>query len=66
MSTVSGNLYSDFDLPPSPGNMKVVGGSMRNSHWQLNGGGVDIRLHSVSGKVTAKSEQNIDTLLKGQ
>lgn len=50
MGTVSGNMYSDFDFPSGKqGNMERVGGN--TIHAKLNGGGIDLRLHSVSGNV---------------
>ncbi len=49
MGTVSGNMYSDFDFPASNNDMRRVGGS--NVRAQLNGGGVDVKLNSVSGNV---------------
>ncbi|HEV9035228.1 MAG TPA: DUF4097 family beta strand repeat-containing protein [Puia sp.] len=50
MGTISGNMYSDFDIPSAKqGDMERVGGS--NIHTKLNGGGIDLRLHSVSGNV---------------
>ena len=50
MGTVSGNMYSDFDFPASKeGDMQRVGGS--TVHAKLNGGGIDLRLHSVSGSI---------------
>jgi lia operon protein LiaG len=49
MGTVSGNMYSDFDVAPVNGDMKRVGGS--NIHSQINGGGVDLKLHSISGNI---------------
>lgn len=50
MGTVSGNMYSDFDFPASKeGDMQRVGGSTIRA--KVNGGGIDVRLHSVSGNV---------------
>jgi lia operon protein LiaG len=49
MGTVSGNMYSDFDFPPSNNDMRRVGGGSIRA--QLNGGGVDLKLHSVSGNI---------------
>jgi lia operon protein LiaG len=50
MGTVSGNMYSDFDFPASANNdmRRVGGGSLR---VQINGGGPDLKLQSVSGNV---------------
>jgi hypothetical protein len=50
MGTVSGNMYSDFDIQAAKqGDMERVGGS--NIKAKINGGGIDVRLHSVSGNV---------------
>jgi lia operon protein LiaG len=50
MGTVSGNMYSDFDFPTSKeGDMQRVGGNTIRA--KINGGGIDLRLHSVSGNV---------------
>lgn len=49
MSTISGNMYTDFEFPADNKQMKKVGGpSIRN---QMNGGGVDLRIHTVNGSV---------------
>jgi lia operon protein LiaG len=49
MSTVSGNMYSDFDLQTEDKDMRRIGGSSIHTH--LNGGGTDLKLHSVSGNI---------------
>jgi len=49
MGTVSGNMYSDFDLQSSKDDMRRVGGG--NLRAQVNGGGVDVKLTTVSGSV---------------
>ena len=49
MSTVSGNMYSDFDLQPAKDDMRRVGGG--SVRTQVNGGGVDVKLHDVSGNI---------------
>lgn len=50
MGTISGNMYSDFDFPATKqGDMQRVGGNTIRA--KLNGGGVDLRLHSISGNV---------------
>jgi lia operon protein LiaG len=49
MGTVSGNMYSDFEFPASNNDMRRIGGS--NIRAQLNGGGVELKLHSVSGNI---------------
>ncbi|MHA4812228.1 DUF4097 family beta strand repeat-containing protein [Flavitalea flava] len=49
MSTLSGNMYSDFEFPADNKQLKKVGGSsVRN---QLNGGGADLRIHTISGSI---------------
>ena len=48
MGTVSGNMYSDFDFP-SGNEMKRVGGG--KLHTDFNGGGTEVKLHSVSGNI---------------
>jgi hypothetical protein len=50
MGTVSGNMYSDFDLQSSSKDdmRRVGGGSLRA---QVNGGGVDIKLTTVSSNI---------------
>jgi DUF4097 and DUF4098 domain-containing protein YvlB len=49
MSTVTGNMYSDFEFPaPANGMNRVGGGKIRAD---LNGGGTAIRLHNVSGNI---------------
>jgi hypothetical protein len=42
-------MYSDFDVAPANGDMRRVGGS--NVRAQVNGGGVDLKLHSISGNI---------------
>jgi lia operon protein LiaG len=49
MGTVSGNMFSDFDFPARNNDMRRIGGS--NIRASLNGGGVDLKLHSVSGNI---------------
>ena len=49
MGTVSGNMYSDFDFPATNNDMRRVGGG--NIRASLNGGGVEVKLHSVSGNI---------------
>ena len=49
MSAISGSMYTDFDLPADNKEMRRVGGNTIRS--QLNGGGTDLRLHSVSGNI---------------
>jgi lia operon protein LiaG len=49
MSTISGNMYTDFELPSDSKEMRRVGGGA--IHAKLNGGGTDLSLHSVSGNI---------------
>lgn len=50
MSTVSGNMYSDFEIPsPSNKDMRRVGGSSIKT--QLNGGGASLKLRDISGNI---------------
>lgn len=49
MGTNSGNMYSDFDFPATNNDMRRVGGG--NIRAQINGGGVELKLHSVSGSI---------------
>jgi len=49
METISGNMYSDFDFQAGDKPIRRVGGSTVNT--QLNGGGVDLKLHTVSGNI---------------
>ena len=49
MSTISGGMYSDFDLAPANGDMQRVGGG--NLRTKVNGGGTDVRLHNISGNI---------------
>ncbi|MBS1663467.1 MAG: hypothetical protein JST68_20665 [Bacteroidetes bacterium] len=50
MSTVSGNMYSDFDIPsPASKDMRRVGGS--GIKTQLNGGGTTLKLRNISGNI---------------
>lgn len=49
MSTVSGNMYSDFDLPSSNKDMHRVGGGTIKA--QLNGGGTSLKLRDISGNI---------------
>jgi lia operon protein LiaG len=48
MGTVNGRMFSDFDFPTT-GDMKRIGGN--NVHAQINGGGTDLKLHTVNGSV---------------
>jgi hypothetical protein len=49
MSTISGGMYTDFDLKSGDKDMKKVGGGSVNS--KLNGGGVDLKITNVSGNI---------------
>jgi len=49
LSTVSGNMYSDFDFSANSKDMRRVGGS--SIHSPLNGGGTDLKLSVVSGNI---------------
>ena len=49
MSTISGNMYSDFDLSSSKEDMHRVGGG--NIKAQLNGGGTSLKLRDISGNI---------------
>jgi hypothetical protein len=55
MSTVNGNMYSDFDLPQDSKHMPRVGGS--SVHASLNGGGTELKLHGVNGNVYLRKGQ---------
>lgn len=49
MTTVSGNMYSDFEIPsPSKDMQRVGGGHIRS---QLNGGGTRMKLSNISGNI---------------
>ena len=50
MSTISGGMYSDFDLTSGKDkDMQRVGGG--NIKAQLNGGGTSLNLHDISGNI---------------
>lgn len=51
MSTISGNMYTDFDLSADEDkdNVKRVGGN--KLHSKLNGGGVELKITSISGHI---------------
>jgi lia operon protein LiaG len=49
MSNISGNMYSDFDFHTDDKNMKRIGGNSVNT--QINGGGLDIKLHTINGNI---------------
>ncbi|HEY4787301.1 MAG TPA: DUF4097 family beta strand repeat-containing protein, partial [Bacteroidales bacterium] len=49
MGTISGSLYSDFDITESGKKMKQVGGNQVD--LPLNGGGTELNLGTVSGNV---------------
>jgi len=49
LSTISGNMYSDFDLSSTYKDMRRVGGG--NIKTQLNGGGTSLKLRAISGNI---------------
>lgn len=49
MSTISGNMYADFDLDTQNNSMKRVGGHAIKT--KLNGGGGDLKISSISGNI---------------
>lgn len=50
MKTVTGNMYTDFDIPAANSeNMKRVGGS--KVEFPVNGGGIDFNIVNVSGNI---------------
>jgi len=49
MSTINGNMYSDFDLAADSKSMRKVGGN--NVRSQLNGGGTALKLSVISGNI---------------
>jgi lia operon protein LiaG len=49
LSTISGNMYSDFDFAQDNKDMHRVGGG--SIHSQLNGGGTNLKLSNVSGNI---------------
>ena len=49
MGTVTGNMYSDFDLQSGSDDMHRVGGGSLHAH--VNGGGVDVKLTSISSNI---------------
>lgn len=49
MSTVSGNMYSDFEFAQDSKEMRRVGGS--SIHGQLNGGGTELKLSTVNANI---------------
>lgn len=49
MNTVSGGMYTDFDVKSSDKDMRKVGGGAVNA--KLNGGGVDLKITNVSGNI---------------
>jgi predicted membrane protein len=49
MGTISGSVYTDFDLTESKDKMRRIGGSnIKNS---LNGGGAELKISNVSGNI---------------
>ena len=49
MSTISGSVFTDFDLTNSKDKMQKIGGNnIKNS---LNGGGADLKISNISGDI---------------
>jgi hypothetical protein len=48
MSTISGGMYTDFDLKSDKDMQKVGGGNIKAT---LNGGGVDFKITNISGNI---------------
>lgn len=55
MRTISGELYSDFEFPDTGKKMKQVGGN--HVSLNLNGGGTELSLGTVSGNVYLRKEK---------
>jgi lia operon protein LiaG len=49
MTTVSGNMFSDFDFNADKSDMRRVGGGTINA--KLNGGGTDLKITNISGNI---------------
>jgi lia operon protein LiaG len=49
MSTISGGMFTDFDLASDSKEMRRIGGGKIRS--QLNGGGTNLRLNNISGNI---------------
>ena len=49
MGTISGNVYTDFDLTNAKDKMRRIGGN--NVKNTLNGGGADLKISNVSGDI---------------
>jgi lia operon protein LiaG len=49
MSTISGGMYTDFDLTQDSKEMRRIGGGTIRS--KVNGGGTDLKLRSISGNI---------------
>ena len=49
MSTITGGLYSDFDITETDKDLKRIGGN--NISFDLNGGGSKFSIVTVSGNV---------------
>jgi lia operon protein LiaG len=55
MRTISGSIYTDFELPAEKGTLrKIASGSIKAP---LNGGGVDLKLTNVSGNIYLRKGQ---------
>ena len=49
LNTVSGGVYTDFDIAETKDNMKRIGGNQIG--FALNGGGTKLAISSVSGNI---------------
>ena len=49
MKTISGKVYSDFDLSSEDTDMKQIGGA--SLKYKINGGGMDFKIVTVSGNI---------------
>jgi hypothetical protein len=49
LKTVTGNIYTDFDIPSGDKSMKQIGGS--TFEFPMNGGGVDFSIINISGNI---------------
>jgi lia operon protein LiaG len=49
MNSMSGSMYTDFEIPTDDGKMKKVGGGAIKA--ALNGGGVNLKITSISGNI---------------
>jgi lia operon protein LiaG len=57
MTTVTGGMYTDFDIPETKDQMKRIGGHRLD--FKLNGGGTNLKLNTISGNIyLRKSKSN--------